>query len=192
MVLFDDLNLSLASGEIMQIVGPNGSGKTSLLRILSGLAQTTEGKVMWNDLEISDSDANYVNEISYVGHQNGIKSALTPLENLNFSAALYNTLEGASPAQALKEFGLYGYEDTPVSKLSSGQRRRVALARLLLTHAHLWLLDEPYTSVDDKGRTFIAKVLTEHLDKHGMIIIVSHEPVTLEGIDIKQVRLGRE
>ena len=191
MVLFEDLKLSLASGEMMQLVGPNGSGKTSLLRIICGLAQATEGYVYWNDINIADSE-DYIHQVNYVGHQNGIKAELTPAENLAFSVALYNTLEGATPEQALKEFGLYGYEDTPVSKLSSGQKRRVALSRLLLTKAHLWILDEPYTSVDNKGRQFIAEVIARHLKEGGMLIIVSHEPVDVPAIEIKKVHLGND
>lgn len=189
MVLFDDLNLSLASGEMMQLIGPNGSGKTSLLRIICGLAQATEGVVYWNDVSVTDSDE-YVHQVNYVGHQNGIKAELTAAENLAFSIALYNTQEGATPEQALKEFGLYGYEDTPVAKLSSGQKRRVALSRLLLTKAHLWILDEPYTSVDTEGRRFIASVIARHLHNGGMLIMVSHEPVEIPGIEIKEVHLG--
>ena len=189
MVLFRALSLVVASGEVLQIKGPNGCGKTSLLRILCGLALPNEGAVYWNDKDIREYNGEYVQHVNYVGHHNGIKVELTPSENLHVSNALSTTRNGASPEQALQQFGLYGYEDTPVRKLSSGQKRRVALARLLLTHAHLWILDEPYTSVDDAGRKFIADVLKSHMDAGGMLILVSHEPVSLHGVAIREMAL---
>ena len=189
MVLFRDLSLAVASSEVLQIKGPNGCGKTSLLRILCGLATPNEGTVYWNDRDIREYNGEYVQQVNYVGHHNGIKVELTPAENLHVSNALSTTRNGASPEQALKLFGLYGYEDTPVSKLSSGQKRRVALSRLLLTHAQLWILDEPFTSVDDAGRKFIAAVLKSHMDAGGMLILVSHEPVNLPGVAIREINL---
>lgn len=189
MVLFSNLSLSLSSGEVLQIEGPNGCGKTSLLRILCGLANPNEGTVYWNEKDIREFNGEYIKHVSYVGHQNGIKVELTPAENLQISNALSTFNNGTLPAQALKQFGLYGYEDTPVGNLSSGQKRRVALARLLLTHAHLWILDEPFTSVDDAGRKFIADVLRSHMDDGGMLILVSHEPFEIPGANIKKLSL---
>ena len=189
MVLFQNLSLAVASGEVLQIKGPNGCGKTSLLRILCGLALPNEGAVYWNDKDIREYNGEYVQHVNYVGHYNGIKVELTPSENLHVSNALSTTRNGSSPEQALQQFGLYGYEDTPVRKLSSGQKRRVALARLLLTHAHLWILDEPFTSVDDAGRKFIADVLKSHMDAGGILILVSHEPVSISGVAIRAMVL---
>ena len=189
MVLFSDLALSVSSGEVLQVVGPNGCGKTSLLRILCGLATPNEGSVYWNDRSIHEYNGEYIKNVSYVGHHNGIKVELTPAENLQVSNALSSTQNGMSAAEALKQFGLYGYEDTPVGKLSSGQKRRVALSRLLLTHAHLWILDEPFTSVDGEGRKFIADVLKTHMKSGGMLVLVSHEPVEIPEADIKKLHL---
>ena len=189
MVLFQNLSLAVASGEVLQIKGPNGCGKTSLLRILCGLALPNDGAVYWNDKDIREYNGEYVQHVNYVGHYNGIKVELTPSENLHVSNALSTTRNGSSPEQALQQFGLYGYEDTPVRKLSSGQKRRVALARLLLTHAHLWILDEPFTSVDDAGRKFIADVLKSHMDAGGILILVSHEPVSISGVAIRAMVL---
>ena len=189
MVLFQDLSISVSSGEVLQVKGPNGCGKTSLLRILCGLALPNEGAVYWNGKDIREFNGEYVQHVNYVGHHNGIKVELTPAENLRVSNALSTTRNGASPEQALQQFGLYGYEDTPVRKLSSGQKRRVALSRLLLTHAQLWILDEPFTSVDNAGRKFIAEVLKSHMDIGGMLILVSHEPVTMPGVAIREMAL---
>ena len=189
MVLFSGLSLSVSDGQVLQIKGPNGCGKTSLLRILCGLALPNEGTVYWNDRDIRAYNGEYVENVSYVGHHNGTKKELTPSENLRVSNALSTSVNGTSPEQALEKFGLYGYEDTPVGKLSSGQQRRVALSRLLLTQAHLWILDEPFTSVDDAGRKFIADVLKLHMDAGGMLILVSHEPVEIPGVSIRELRL---
>jgi len=190
MVLFQNLSLAVASGEVLQVKGPNGCGKTSLLRILCGLAQPNEGMVYWNDKDIQGYNGEYVQHVNYVGHHNGIKVELTPAENLRVSNALSTTRNGTTPEQALKQFGLYGYEDTPVRKLSSGQKRRVALSRLLLTHASLWILDEPFTSVDDAGRKFIADVLKAHMEAGGMLILVSHEPVYISGVKFRELALS--
>jgi len=189
MVLFRDLSISVSSGEVLQVKGPNGCGKTSLLRILCGLALPNEGAVYWNGKDIREFNGEYVQHVNYVGHHNGIKVELTPAENLRVSNALSTTRNGASPEQALQQFGLYGYEDTPVRKLSSGQKRRVALSRLLLTHAQLWILDEPFTSVDNAGRKFIAEVLKSHMDIGGMLILVSHEPVSIPSVAIREMAL---
>lgn len=189
MVLFSGLSVSISDGELLQIKGPNGCGKTSLLRILCGLAVPSEGTVYWNDRDIREYNGEYVENVSYVGHHNGLKKELTPSENLYVSNALSSACNGTTPEQALKQFGLYGYEDTPVTKLSSGQQRRVALSRLLLTHAHLWILDEPFTSVDGAGRKFIADVLKQHMDNGGMLILVSHEPVEIPGVTIRELAL---
>lgn len=189
MILFSGLSVSVSDGEVLQVKGPNGCGKTSLLRILCGLALPNEGMVYWNDRDIREYNGEYVEHVSYVGHQNGTKKELTPFENLRISTALSCLSNSTTPEQALEQFGLYGYEDTPVGKLSSGQQRRVALSRLLLTHATLWILDEPFTSVDDAGRKFIANVLKSHMEEGGMLILVSHEPVQIPGISIRELVL---
>ena len=189
MVLFSELSLSLEGGEILQIEGPNGCGKTSLLRIISGLALPNQGCVYWNGTDIHDYKWEYLKEIFYVGHHNGIKNELTPLENINIALALSISHLKVSPIEILSEFGLRGYEDVPTGKLSSGQRRRVALARLLCVDASLWILDEPFTSIDDAGRNKFKGMIEEHLDRGGMVIIVSHDPVNFPNHQLKKIRL---
>lgn len=135
----------------MQIEGQNGAGKTSLLRILAGLAEADEGQVNWRDNNIRRDRAKYHQDLLFLGHQPGIKSVLTPFENLLFYQSVFQKVDSATIWQALAQVGLVGYEDLPVSQLSAGQQRRVALARLWLSQAPLWILDEPLTAIDKQG-----------------------------------------
>ena len=189
MQLFSDLDFSVQSGELLQVVGPNGSGKTSLLRIVCGLAVANEGSVYWDDKNIQEFNSEYLKEICYVGYHNGIKAELSPLENLNITRVLAVPCAEVVPSQALQRFGLTGYEDIPVGKLSSGQRRRVALSRLLLTQARLWVLDEPFTALDDDGKQIIKDMIESHVNNGGMLILASHEPIEFRNCNTNSLRL---
>lgn len=176
-VLFDDLNFSLSAGQLLQIEGRNGSGKTSLLRILCGLTLPTEGIVYWKNQDIQDIKSSYWASLTYIGHANGIKAELTPLENLAMTQALAATPISIDLAFALEQVGLYGFEDVQTRTLSAGQQRRVALARLLVSEAPLWILDEPFTALDKTAIRMIENWLDAHAKRGGAAILTSHHTV---------------
>jgi heme exporter protein A len=179
-VLFDDLNFTLSAGQMLQIEGRNGCGKTSLLRILCGLTLPTAGIVYWKNQDIQDINSSYWATLAYIGHANGVKADLTPLENLAMTPALAATPTSTPLANALEQVGLYGFEDVPTRTLSAGQQRRVALARLLVSQAPLWILDEPFTALDKAAIRMIEGWLDAHIKRGGMTILTSHHTVNCE------------
>lgn len=189
--LFRDVCFTLNPGAVLQIEGHNGSGKTTLLRTLCGLTRPAAGRVCWAGEEIRDNFAAYAMELNYVGHYAGIKEELTPLENLAFATALGGGTGRILPEQALQRLGLpLECEDIPCRKLSAGQRRRVALARLLLSPGRLWILDEPFTALDVAGRGVVEALLREHVAQGGMAVVTSHHVVDLEGSAVQALHLG--
>jgi heme exporter protein A len=179
-VLFDDLSFRLDSGQLLQIEGRNGSGKTSLLRILCGLTLPTEGIVYWQNQDIQEIQSSYWATLAYLGHANGVKGELTPLENLAMARALATTTTSVDLAKALEQVGLYGFEDVPTRTLSAGQQRRVALARLLVIHAQLWILDEPFTALDKAAIVMIEGWIDDHVKQGGIVILTSHHTVNCQ------------
>jgi heme exporter protein A len=188
-VLFSDLGFRLDGGEILQIQGPNGSGKTSLLRILCGLVMPDDGEILWDGKNIHDHRHDYFKEMSYIGHVNGIKMELTALENLAIAGALSVTEKNISPHKALEKMGLAEYENTPAQKLSSGQRRRLALARLLVTDTRLWILDEPLTALDDYGRQLMRDMISAHAANNGITVLATHDPLNYQQHKITMINL---
>jgi heme exporter protein A len=176
-ILFDNLNFTLSAGQLLQIEGRNGSGKTSLLRILCGLTLPTEGTVYWQAQDIQAIRSAYYANLIYIGHAPGIKAELTPLENLAMAQAMGCYPTEIPLAEALAQVGLYGFEDVPTRTLSAGQQRRVALARLLLNNAQLWILDEPFTALDKIAINLIENWLEQHAQQGGMAVLTSHHPV---------------
>jgi heme exporter protein A len=188
--LFCGLNFSLDSGQIMQVQGENGSGKTSLLRTLCGFMMPDEGDVVWNGENIRDLDEEYYAEILYLGHLNAIKDELSALENLRISAGLSGVvLEEGEAIAALRRIGLRGRETLPTKVLSQGQRRRVALARLMVSDARLWILDEPLTALDARAVGLIQELIAEHLARQGMVIFTTHQPLQVAGIEMYSLTL---
>lgn len=187
--LFFGLNFHLTPGHAIQIEGPNGSGKTTLLRILCGLRLADEGEIYWNGDDINEERATFLRNLNYIGHVHGVKGELTPLENLRVSQALAARSSHLPLDDALEKVGLFGFEDVPSRTLSAGQRRRVALARLLINPAPLWILDEPFTAIDIQGQKQIESMITEHVLGGGMAILTSHHPLDLSEDHLSSVNL---
>lgn len=181
--LFENLNFELNPGQVLRVEGKNGSGKTSLLRIISGLAQPLDGEVQWNGLSIHHAESVYFENLLFIGHKAGIKFELTPVENLCMAIAMngQNSQQTGNSVieDALYNVGLYGFEDIPCAQLSAGQKRRVALAQLFLSPAKCWILDEPYTSLDVVAVAMLEKLFAQHIENGGILVITSHQPVTL-------------
>lgn len=171
-VLFDAVNLQLAAGELLHISGKNGAGKSSLLRILAGLATPDEGEVFWCDAPIHRS--NFAQSLCFIGHLSGVQPQLTALENLAFWQAAFN-LNQLDYYAVLATLGLAGLEDIPCQMLSAGQQRRVSLARLWLTNAKLWILDEPFTALDQSAIALLQQRFKQHLAQGGAIILTTHQ-----------------
>lgn len=189
--LFTGLSFSVHSGQIMQVQGANGSGKTSLLRTLCGFLMPDEGVIAWRGENIHELDEDYYAELLYLGHLNAIKDELSALENLRISAGLSgNKLDEKEALAALRRMGLRGRERLPAKVLSQGQRRRVALARLLTSDAKLWILDEPLTALDVGAVGLIQELIAEHLAQQGMVIFTTHQPLQVSGVDMRNLSLS--
>ncbi|MEQ1525589.1 MAG: cytochrome c biogenesis heme-transporting ATPase CcmA [Gallionella sp.] len=189
--LFSGLSFSLSAGQIMQVQGANGSGKTSLLRALCGFLMPDEGSINWRGESIRELDEEYYAEMMYLGHLNAIKDELSGLENLRISAGLSGVeLSEKEAMDALRRMGLKGREMLPTKVLSQGQRRRVALARMLVNDAKLWILDEPLAALDVGAVALIQQVIAEHLAREGMVIFTTHQPLIVDGIDVLNLNLS--
>ncbi len=178
--LFAGLSFRVEGGECLQVQGSNGSGKTSLLRILSGLARPERGVVRWKGEPIEALGDDFRAELAFCGHANALKDDLTPAENLRASAALSGAPAGENAVRAaLDAFGILQLDALPVRALSQGQKRRVALARLALCERRLWLLDEPLSALDARAAETLATFVDAHLAKGGICVLSSHQPVEL-------------
>ena len=187
--LFSNLEFRVEPGSALVLEGRNGSGKTSLLRILCGIRLPDGGTVTWGDTDIDKLGPDYHMHMAYVGHRDGIKLDLTPLENLAMARALGMpndiTLEAA-----LDQVDLRGFEDVLTRNLSAGQQRRLALARLLVTDTTLWILDEPFTSLDVHGIQVIEELLDAHTSAGGMLAVTSHHAVNLKNTTVQRINLS--
>jgi heme exporter protein A len=189
-LLFSGLNLTLSPGQLLQVEGANGAGKTSLLRVLAGLSRPAEGEVRWRGLDIQHHRASYFTEMVYMGHAPGLKAELSPLENLRVSVALRGRMaDEARIDDALARVGLRGFEDVPARGLSAGQKQRTALCRLLLDPVPLWILDEPFTALDVRGIALVRELLEFHLANGGMALMTSHHALDVRG-DCRSLNLS--
>lgn len=187
--LFTQLSFRVEPGEIVQVEGANGAGKTSLLRILAGLAQPESGEVLWQGENIRRAREQYHQQLLFLGHQPGVKPQLTPYENLMFYQAVRGDVQTEAIWQALAQVGLLGYEDVTVAQLSAGQQRRVALARLWLSEAALWILDEPLTAIDRQGVAQLAALFERHAQRGGMVMLTTHQELLIAGGRVRPLRL---
>jgi heme exporter protein A len=180
--LFADLDLEICPGEWVHVRGENGTGKTSLLRILVGLSQPAAGEVRWQGEAIHDCRGSFHGDTLFLGHHGAVKEELTALENLQFDAALDGgRLDERACLAVLHQFGLLGRESFPVRYLSAGQKRRVLLSRLLTRRAKLWVLDEPFTALDTRAVAALTKLIADHTAAGGMAVLTSHQDIPLDG-----------
>lgn len=189
-MLFENLELRLAAGDMLQISGPNGSGKTSLLRLLAGLMQPTSGEVRLNGQPLAQQRTELARNLLWIGHAAGIKDLLTPEENLTWLCALHRPAERDAILQALESVGLRGFEEVPCHTLSAGQQRRVALARLYLAGPLLWILDEPFTALDKQGVAQLEDHLAQHCEQGGMVVLTTHHTLTRIPAGYRDLDLG--
>lgn len=191
--LFSQLDLQAPAGTLLHIQGENGSGKSTLLRSLCGLYQPAEGTVLWNGEAISKQREDFHRELFYLGHKPAIKEELTALENLHSASRLHGHPASESEAEeALNRIGLGGFEDVPCRQLSQGQKRRVALARLALTRARLWILDEPFSALDYEACDTLQQQIATHLQRGGITLLTTHQQVALTQGKVVGIHLGRE
>lgn len=177
-LLFEQLDIVLEPGQMLLVEGANGSGKTSLLRILTGLRLADGGEVLWRGEVIDRLAGDYFEQVCYVGHHDGIKRELSCLENLRLARAM-GIPSLVELDQVLEQVNLHSHGETEVSNLSAGQRRRLALARLLATDSTLWILDEPFTSLDKASMALFEGLFARHLQQQGIIVMTSHHQVAL-------------
>lgn len=182
--LFAGLDWSFRAGDVVQIVGPNGAGKTTLLRCLVSLSDQYQGEILFHGEPVAQQLYDFRQQLLYLGHLPGIKAALTPRENLRWYAGLRGEQARfeADLESALEAVGLYGFEDQACYSLSAGQQRRVGLARLYLSDAKLWVLDEPLTAIDKAGVARLQTLFAEHTARGGVIILTTHQDLQLDNL----------
>ncbi len=190
-LLFKDMNFSVGAGEMLLVQGGNGQGKTSLLRLLTGLARPEAGEIRWRGEPIRQCRDLFHAEMIYLGHANGVKDDLDPIENLRFAEGLQGrAFERERAIDLLQGLGLARCLDLPCRVLSFGQRRRVALSALLLADAKLWILDEPLTGLDVHAVALMEGLIRDHLASGGMAVATTHQALNLEGVRVQRLLVG--
>ncbi len=185
--VFAPLDFQLRGGELALVEGANGSGKTTLLRVLAGLLHLGAGELLWRGEALQRDGC--AGDFLFLGHQLGLKADLSARENLRIASGLYGQRAGTHADAALAEVGLRGYEDEPTRRLSAGQKKRAALARLLLLPATLWLLDEPYANLDRAGSELVNRLLQWHTAGGGAALVSSHTTVNFAGTELQRIQL---
>lgn len=190
-VLFADLSFAVRPGQLMQVLGSNGSGKTTLLRIICGLNDNYDGDIFWRGTPVREQRETFLASLLYIGHRVGVNRSLTPSENLRWNASLHTPVDDQRIVAALARVGLKAYEDIPCRNLSAGQNQRVSLARLLISPAILWILDEPFTTLDVYGVRELELLLAEHIARGGAALVTTHHrlnvPCAVERLNLDGV-----
>lgn len=174
------VSFEIGAGEALHVCGPNGVGKTSLLRVVCGLLQAEEGEVTWNGTPTGSANSAYLDSLAYLAHDTALKGDLTAIENLHFSVGLKRLVASNEVRTTLADLGVESCVHLPCRVLSAGQRRRVALCRILLSDARLWVLDEPFTNLDAASSAHVAETLAQHLGGGGLALIAAHQ-----GLDVR-------
>ncbi len=189
--LFTDLSFTLKPHSLLEVRGPNGSGKTSLLRMLCGLLPPASGSITWNGSNIYADRDEYNARLAYIGHLNGVKDELSASENLRYAARVAGLpYDIESITGALHAYGLEGFNDLPCKSLSQGQRRRVALARLHLSAVRpLWILDEPLNALDTGAVQTTRALLESHVERGGMVVLSTHQDLPLRAQNVQRMEL---
>ena len=183
------VSLSLGPRQLLHIGGPNGSGKTTLLRVACGLLRPEQGAVSWNGNSISADRLEYQAVLAYASHEPALKGDLTALENLRFAVGLKRRVSAKELRDSLEQTGAAACADLPARVLSAGQRRRVAMARVLAMNASLWLLDEPFTNLDAAGTLLMSALLRSHVSQGGAALVVAHHDLSI-AVDSRRMDLA--
>ena len=183
------VDFKLRQGEVLQVTGANGTGKTSLLRTLCGLAQPEEGRVLWNGADVKRDLPAYHGSLAYIGHEAPLKADLTARENLRYWAGVRRRVSPGELDVALAGTGSAAWADRPIRTLSAGQKRRVALAGLALLGAALWILDEPATNLDIEGRDLVARMIQEHTGRGGLVVAAVHHELFPDSAGSRRIEL---
>jgi heme exporter protein A len=184
------VSVDAAAGECIHVAGPNGSGKTTLLRVIAGLLTPEQGCVSWHGRPIATDRDAYSGSFSYLGHSDGLKPEFTARENLVYEVGLRRRLGASAIDEILARVGLAASRDQPARALSAGQRRRLAMARVMLTAAPLWILDEPFTNLDHAGVNLVSEVIALHLDAGGAALLASHQPPAIPRRPVRRLDLA--
>jgi heme exporter protein A len=174
------ISMQAAPGELVHVAGPNGTGKTTLLRVITGLLQPEQGRVTWCTKDIGRFRAEYLAQLVYLSHEPALKGDLTALENLKFSVGLKRRVSSDELGDCLRQTGVAHCAPLPARVLSAGQRRRVAMARVLAMRSSLWLLDEPFTNLDTQGTKLVSELLLAHVRDGGLAVVVAHHDLQID------------